>query len=279
MTLRRFACAAFDLDGTLLDGHSQLSPRTKQVMAQLAAAGIPVVVASGRPFSTIPHEVLALEAVRYVITGNGVRIYDKVSNRDIYHCSLRRESLNEILHVTQYYPVGYELFIAGKAFANRSYLNNPTAFGVRDHAYHYLLSTREPVDDVAQFVKVHAGDIDSIGLSLADQALKSQLWQRLEHEVEDIYVTSSLPRLIEVADSRAGKGSALAVVLERLGLSSDGLVAFGDADNDLGMLQFAGLGVAMENGADHLKEAADRIAPRHDQDGVAQVLEELLKEC
>ena len=68
-------------------------------------------------------------------------------------------------------------------------------------------------------------------------------------------------------------------MLERLGLSADGLVAFGDADNDLGMLQFAGLGVAMENGADHLKEAADRIAPRHDQDGVAQVLEELLKEC
>ena len=84
--------------------------------------------------------------------------------------------------------------------------------------------------------------------------------------------------MIEVADQRAGKGPALAVVLERLGLAPDGLAAFGDADNDLGMLQFAGLGVAMENGADHLKAAADRIAPPHDQDGVAQILEELLKE-
>ena len=52
----------------------------------------------------------------------------------------------------------------------------------------------------------------------------------------------------------------------------------GDADNDLGMLDFAGLGVAMENGDRHLKEAADRIAPRHDQDGVAQILEEIMKE-
>ena len=81
MHLRRFACAAFDLDGTLLDAHSQLSPRTKAVMAQLAQAGIPVVVASGRPFSTIPREVLALDAVRYVITGNGVRIYDKTTGK------------------------------------------------------------------------------------------------------------------------------------------------------------------------------------------------------
>ncbi|MEE0510463.1 MAG: HAD family hydrolase [Peptococcaceae bacterium] len=279
MTLRRFACAAFDLDGTLLDGHSQLSPRTKHVMAQLAEAGIPAIVASGRPFSTIPREVLALDAVRYVITGNGVRIYDKHSNRDIYHCSLRKEALDEILHVTQYYPVGYELFIAGQAFANRSYLNDPSAFGVREGAYHYLISTRQPIEDLNQFVQLHAGNIDSLGLSMADQTLKSQLWQRLEHEVEGIYVTSSLPRLIEVADSRAGKGSALAVVLECLGLAADELVAFGDADNDLGMLQFAGLGVAMENGADHLKEAADRIAPPHDQDGVAQILEALLKEC
>ena len=86
-------------------------------MAEMARVGIPVIVASGRPFSTIPPEVLALDAVRYVITGNGVRIYDKLTGRDIYHCSLQPESLDEILHVAQYYPVGYELFIAGRAIS------------------------------------------------------------------------------------------------------------------------------------------------------------------
>ena len=278
MTLRRFTCAAFDLDGTLLDAHSHLSSRTHAVMAEMARVGIPVIVASGRPFSTIPPEVLALDAVRYVITGNGVRIYDKLTGRDIYHCSLQPESLDEILHVAQYYPVGYELFIAGRAFANRAYLNDPTRFGVLGSSFHYLTSTRTPVDDLAAFVRTHTGEIDSLGLSIADQALKEQLWHRLEREVEGIYVTSSLDRLIEVADQHAGKGPALAVVLERLGLAPDGLAAFGDADNDLGMLQLAGLGVAMENGADHLKAAADRIAPPHDQDGVAQILEELMKE-
>ena len=278
MALRRFTCAAFDLDGTLLDAHSRLSARTEAVMARLAQAGIPAVVASGRPFSTIPQEVLALDAVRYVITGNGVRIYDKCTGRDIYHCSLRPESLDEILRVSRYYPVGYELFIAGKAFANRSYLADPSRYGVMGTSFHYLTSTRAPFDDLGDFVRAHTGEIDSLGLSIADQTLKEQLWQRLEREVEGIYVTSSLARLIEVADSHAGKGPALEVVLERLGVTPDGLAAFGDADNDLSMLQLAGLGVAMAGGADHLKEAADRIAPPHEEDGVAQILEELLKE-
>lgn len=277
MALRQFRAAAFDLDGTLLDGHSRLSTRSKAVLDELAQAGIPVIVASGRPFSTIPEEVLALPAVRYVITGNGVRIYDKKSGRDVYHCCLTPTALDGILHVAHYYPVGYEIFIAGHAFANQSYLADPHAYGVQGGAYHYLMSTRTAFDSVDRFVAEHAGQIDSIGLSIAEAPLKEQLWRRLEREVDGIYVTSSLARLIEVADRRAGKGQALAVVLDKLGLAPEDLAAFGDADNDLGMLQLAGLGIAMENGADHLKAAADYIAPPHDQDGVAQVLENLLR--
>lgn len=278
MMLGRLRCVATDLDGTLLDAHSKLSTRTKAIMDHLAHAAIPVIIASGRPFSTIPKEVLALDAVRYIITGNGVCIYDKVAHDFIYHCSLRPQSLDAILALASNYPVGYELFIAGQAYANRAYLNDPMRYGVFSSSYHYLTSTRTPVDDITAFVNDHKGEIDSLGLSIDNQALKKQLWQRLEKEVADIYVTSSLDRLIEIADHRAGKGAALAVVLDHLGLDREGLVAFGDADNDLGMLRFAGLGVAMAGGAAHLKASADCIAPSHEEDGVAQILEKLLKE-
>lgn len=278
MALTHFSCAAFDLDGTLLDGHSQLSPRTKAALDALHGAGIQVIVCSGRPFSTIPEDILAHPAVRYVATGNGVRIYDKVLGKDVFCCTLAPKTLEAVLTLVQYYPVGYEFFIQGKAFANRAYLAEPAVYGADLMSDHYLTTTRTPFDDVHDFVKTHCGNIDSMGLSLADGALKMQLWQRLEREIEGIYVTSSVPRLLEVADARAGKGPAVAAILERLDLDTDGLVAFGDADNDLGMIELAGLGVCMENGEAHLKEAANMIAPRHDQDGVAIVLEKLLKE-
>ena len=278
MALTHFSCAAFDLDGTLLDGHYQLSPRTKVALDDLHRAGVQVIVCSGRPFSTIPKDILAHPAVRFVATGNGVRIFDKALGKDVYCCALAQQTLEDILELVQYYPVGYEFFIQGKAFANRAYLADPALYGADLMSNRYLTTTRAPFDDVRSFITAHRNTIDSMGLSLADMVLKKQLWQRLEHEIEGIYVTSSVPRLLEVADARAGKGPAVAAILERLDLDATGLVAFGDADNDLGMIELAGMGVCMENGEAHLKAAADFIAPRHDQDGVAIVLEKLLKE-
>lgn len=278
MALTHFSCAAFDLDGTLLDGHSQLSPRTKVALDDLHRAGVQVIVCSGRPFSTIPKDILAHPAVRFVATGNGVRIFDKALGKDVYCCALAQQTLEDTLELVQYYPVGYEFFIQGKAFANRAYLADPALYGADLMSNRYLTTTRAPFDDVRSFITAHRNTIDSMGLSLADMVLKKQLWQRLEHEIEGIYVTSSVPRLLEVADARAGKGPAVAAILERLDLDATGLVAFGDADNDLGMIELAGMGVCMENGEAHLKAAADFIAPRHDQDGVAIVLEKLLKE-
>ena len=278
MALTHFSCAAFDLDGTLLDGHSQLSPSTKVALDDLHRAGVQVIVCSGRPFSTIPKDILAHPAVRFVATGNGVRIFDKALGKDVYCCALAQQTLEDILELVQYYPVGYEFFIQGKAFANRAYLADPALYGADLMSNRYLTTTRAPFDDVRSFITAHRNTIDSMGLSLADMVLKKQLWQRLEHEIEGIYVTSSVPRLLEVADARAGKGPAVAAILERLDLDATGLVAFGDADNDLGMIELAGMGVCMENGEAHLKAAADFIAPRHDQDGVAIVLEKLLKE-
>lgn len=278
MALTHFSCAAFDLDGTLLDGHSQLSPRTKVALDDLHRAGVQVIVCSGRPFSTIPKDILAHPAVRFVATGNGVRIFDKALGKDVYCCALAQQTLEDIVELVQYYPVGYEFFIQGKVFANRAYLADPALYGADLMSNRYLTTTRAPFDDVRSFITAHRNTIDSMGLSLADMVLKKQLWQRLEHEIEGIYVTSSVPRLLEVADARAGKGPAVAAILERLDLDATGLVAFGDADNDLGMIELAGMGVCMENGEAHLKAAADFIAPRHDQDGVAIVLEKLLKE-
>lgn len=278
MALTHFSCAAFDLDGTLLDGHSQLSPRTKVALDDLHRAGVQVIVCSGRPFSTIPKDILAHPAVRFVATGNGVRIFDKALGKDVYCCALAQQTLEDIVELVQYYPVGYEFFIQGKAFANRAYLADPALYGADLMSNRYLTTTRAPFDDVRSFITAHRNTIDSMGISLADMVLKKQLWQRLEHEIEGIYVTSSVPRLLEVADARAGKGPAVAAILERLDLDATGLVAFGDADNDLGMIELAGMGVCMENGEAHLKAAADFIAPRHDQDGVAIVLEKLLKE-
>ena len=164
MALTHFSCAAFDLDGTLLDGHSQLSPRTKVALDDLHRAGVQVIVCSGRPFSTIPKDILAHPAVRFVATGNGVRIFDKALGKDVYCCALAQQTLEDILELVQYYPVGYEFFIQGKAFANRAYLADPALYGADLMSNRYLTTTRAPFDDVRSFITAHRNTIDSMGL-------------------------------------------------------------------------------------------------------------------
>lgn len=277
MAFQELKCVAFDLDGTLLNASSQLSARTEHMLHALHEKNIPVVIASGRPFSTIPEKLLQLPAVRYVVTGNGVCIYDTAKQETVLRRSLSPQALLAVIEKTKYYPLAYEFFIDGKAYANESYVRHPEQYGLHEKACQYIQRTRIPVADVDIFVNTHQHVIDSMGLSLQDMTLKTQLWHRLEQEIEDIYVTSSLPRLLEIADHRAGKGAALEVVLSYLSLSQEGLMAFGDADNDKGMLELAGMGVAMGNAEDTLKAVADRITLHHDEDGVANIVEEYLE--
>ena len=251
MALTHFSCAAFDLDGTLLDGHSQLSPRTKVALDDLHRAGVQVIVCSGRPFSTIPKDILAHPAVRFVATGNGVRIFDKALGKDVYCCALAQQTLEDILELVQYYPVGYEFFIQGKAFANRAYLADPALYGADLMSNRYLTTTRAPFDDVRSFITAHRNTIDSMGLSLADMVLKKQLWQqtikmKISNQAAALATCTgkNSPTMLRWADDvRSGdpdnvEGRAAAYYWKNLFAGIDGLEDFtrsreGEAPNNL----------------------------------------------
>ena len=96
-------------------------------------------------------------------------------------------------------------------------------------------------------------------------------------KIPDLYVTSSAPHFIEFAAGSASKESALRVLTQLLGITSAQVMAFGDAENDAEMLSFAGIGVAMGNAAEILKQIADMVTASNAEDGVAQTIEKLLK--
>jgi HAD superfamily hydrolase (TIGR01484 family) len=105
--------------------------------------------------------------------------------------------------------------------------------------------------------------------------------QRLETELKSefnsrLYVTRSLPHFCEILHPQAGKDRALAWISEYLGVRQDETVAFGNGYNDVQMLEWAGLGVAVGGAVSEVLQVADRIAPPIEEDGAAQVLEELL---
>ena len=269
-------CVALDLDGTTLNSQGKLSERTRQAIRAVLERRIHVIVASGRPVSSLPEEVVGIPGIRYAVTSNGAVVRDLETGEILREYKLTPEAAEEILGLTEGMDVAYETFIAGIPYAQASYVADPVRYGAAATAVSYVRRTRKPVKDIRGFIRRHKRELDSIDVVIREG--KEALWKKLETQVEDIYVTSSVPQLLEISYKEAGKASGVRFLLDHLKIAREHLAAFGDGDNDSGMLRLAGVGVAVANAVPGCLAAADRITGSNDEDGVAAELERILAE-
>lgn len=277
MKRQKTTSIALDLDGTTLQSDGRLSERTRQAIMQALRQGVSVFPASGRPFDSMPEEILGIPGIRYVITSNGTAVIDLQTDTCLRKYTLTEESARRILELTQGQEVVFEAFIDGLAYADARYVDDPEVYGAMPGAVNYIQTTRRPVEDMKDFILTHADKLDCLDLVVREEEHKEALWRLLEEKVEDIYITSSVRQLLEVSYKEAGKESALEFLLEYLHLEREHAAAFGDGDNDRGMLQFAGTGIAVANASRGCLEAADHITLSNDEDGVARGIEWLLQ--
>lgn len=274
----RIRCIAIDLDRTTLNTQGKLSGENRKMLEAASDAGIEIVAASGRSLDSLPEEITALKNIRYAVTSNGAAVYDLVNQKYLRQYKMTEDSVRKILALTENQRVAYEAFIDGRPYAQKSYVDDPVSHGATPHAVGYIQSTRIPVEDMRGFMMRHMGELDCLDLVTGDEKLKTNLWKMIGEEVDDVYITSSVPQLLEISHADAGKENGAAFLLELLGLKREELAAFGDADNDRGLLKFAGIGFAVENASDSCKAAADRIVPSNDDNGVAEGIRQILAE-
>lgn len=269
-------CIALDLDRTTLDGQGHLSPGNRESLTDAIQKGVHIVIASGRSFSTLPQDVMEIPGIEYAVTSNGAAVYHIPSGRCLRRYTLTAPSVEKILTLTNTEPLTYEAFVKGVAYAGAAYVRDPVAHGASPQAIPYIQTTRNPVENIQSFILAHKEELDSIDLVLGDSALKQRLWETLQAEIPEIYITTSVPALLELSHRDAGKRSGVRFVAERLGLSPTEIAAFGDGDNDVDMLSYVGCGIAMGNGTPACKAAADYVTLHHTQDGVAYAIHEIL---
>lgn len=270
-------CIALDLDRTTLNREGKLSAENRKALEELIEKGVEVVIASGRAYDTLPEEVTALPGIRYAVCGNGAAVYDLRSDNCIRRCLLSEEAVEAVLAATEKEMVCYEGIIEGVAYADREYVENPMKFNAQPQAVAYVQSTRRMRDDIVAFLRENKHRLDSIDIIVRGEETKRRIWRRLEETVKGVYITSSVEQLLEIADEQAGKKAGVAFVADRLGLRREEIAAFGDADNDIDMLQYAGIGIAMANASAGCRAAADYITRHHAEDGVAYGVREILK--
>lgn len=275
--MKHIKLVASDLDGTLLNKNKEITPRLFAALQKLDELGILFVPATGRPFSTVPQAIKELPFLKYVITSNGAAIYDAAEQKNIIENYLTPEAVDAVIAIARELPVITEYFIEGKAYIAKDIYDDLTPFDLTESHTAYIKNSRTPVADFWNEMKRNDTVLENINLVFKDMELRKEIWDRLKN-LGLSSVTASTTKNIEITSLSATKAKALEKLCEVLGLERKTVLAMGDGDNDMPMIQFAGLGVAMANGEEHIKQAADILADDCNDFGAAKILEQIIEE-
>lgn len=264
---------ALDLDGTLLTTDKRITARTRAAIEECEKRGIQIVPATGRAMRAVPAEILELPGVRYGIFTNGASVWDIREEKSIAAQYIDWQTALKAIEILERYPMLYDLYIEGRGICEAQFLERLEEFGVPPENCRIIRSSRQPVPNLIAYLKEFHPPVQKINLIFREKAVKAEVRRELS-QIDALSVTSSLPWNLEVNAQGATKGGGLERLRAHLNISREETMAFGDGENDLPMLQAAGLGIAMENGADFLKKQADIITLTNDRDGVAAAIEQ-----
>ena len=267
---------ASDLDGTLLNKNKEITPRLFEALKKLNDLGIYFVPSTGRPFGTVPQTIKELPFLKYVTTSNGATIYDAEKKKNIIENYLTPEAVDAIIEIAKELPVITEYFIEGKAYIAKDVYDDLTPFDLTESHKTYIKNSRTPVENFWEEMKRNDTVLENINLVFKDMDLRKQTWNKLK-ALGLASVTAATAINIEITSLFATKAQALEKLCDVLGFTRENVLAMGDGDNDMPMIQFAGIGVAMANGEEHIKQAADIIADDCNDFGAAKILEQIIE--
>ena len=272
----RIRLIALDLDGTLLDGRKRLPPENLLALERAHREGILVVPATGRFFRGMPDHILALPFLRYAITINGAEVWDVQEQRSIFRAELSWALAVAIMEYLDPLPVIYDCYQGGWGWMTQAHYDRAEEYAVSRFSLGMIQRLRTPVPELKAHLREKGVGVQKVQVFFRDQALRTRVLEELPARFPALSVTTSISNNIEINSREATKGNALLGLAAALGLDPDQTMAFGDGLNDLSMLRAAGIGVAMGNAEDQLKEAADWVTADCDHQGVAKALGRLL---
>ena len=259
-----------DLDGTLTNRRKEITPKTKEALFELKRRGGIIVLASGRPTYGIMSLARELELEKtggYILSYNGGRIIDCRTGETVFARELPVASNSKIIALAKAQGVNiltYEDDLIITPNASDEYVEIESAVNG--------LKVKEVPDmenyvtfPVVKFLMLEEGNY----LAMAEPKVKAALGR-------DYSVYRSEPYFLEVLPKGIDKAASLERLLSRLGLSREEMIACGDGYNDLSMIKYAGLGVAMENAVFPVKKASDYVTGSNDDDGIAHVVEKFM---
>ena len=268
-----YKLVAIDLDGTLVTDEKELTPKTMKAIKEASQKGVKIMISSGRSFYRLEKYIDALDLRKenqYTICFNGGMIVENTTKEMIYSKNLDAEEVKELIQL-------------GKT------LGLPIVIYSRDTHY---------TEQVPEVMQKNSKNLKGMNLKIVNfnemnfEEKENYIYKicfidkpeiiiekrkEIPKEIMEKYeITSSVPEYIEIVKKGIKKSEAIKVVMDKYDIKQNEVMAIGDGENDVEMLSFAGLGIAMENAMDDVKEFANDVTTSNNHDGVANAIEKYI---
>ena len=261
-----------DIDGTLTNSQKEVSEATRKAIIEIQEEGKAVVLASGRCFAGIQNtaEKISLNQYdSYILAYNGASVRNSRTGEAIYNIELPRDMIKPLYEAAVEFNVGISVYKDTEII---------TGHGIDQYIKTDARACQMEIREVEDFVGFVDFPVNKCLLSGEPAKMEKILPILRERFGDRISVFRSDPCYIELMPKNIDKAHAIGKLLDKLGKSKEKVICVGDSYNDISMIEYAGLGVAMGNALKEVKDKADFVTDSNDEDGIVKVIEKFMKE-
>lgn len=257
---------AIDIDGTLITPDKSITPRVREILRYVEDKGIMVSLVTGRLYPTCKKYAFELGLSGPCVIYQGAMIIDHRTDKVLYELRIPKDKALEIIRYSREHNLALNVYMDQFTF----YTEKPNQYSILDAQLNEV--ELQVVKDLEEILVN-----DPLKLMFVDDPeIISKLEEKFSNLDKELVALTSLPQFLEIVNKNATKASALKWIADRFNIKREEVMAIGDSHNDIPMLEWAGIGVAMENADEKVKSHADFVTLSNTEDGVAYAIELLV---
>lgn len=260
---------ASDLDGTLSQRPNEIGQPEIDALKEASKQGIYVVIATGRTWGMLTQISEQLYKNDFVVISNGAAIYDIEKGSCDVVSEIPYAKWESIYHQLAESGASFEIYHSGRSLIDRKYVPKFDNFKIPADILEKIKASMDIRDNLLEHLRGES--VEKVNIMNIPKDKYKELYETFEKDAE-LAVTSSFPGNMEVNAAGCGKGKALQHLIDRLGIKNEEVMVFGDADNDIDMLEWAENSFAMANATEAAKKAAKHMTLANTENGVAHAI-------
>lgn len=273
-----YKMVCIDMDGTMLGKRKSISEENKMAVKEVSKRGIKVVVTTGRLYNNAAYYSNLIGASDFVIAGNGAVIKEKYKDKPIFKSELDIDIIKKLLIAAKKCKVVLHLHTIDEVITNSvlsSLITKIVLPDIRNRDFPVNIKVLKDLKNIDDSIKAYKGKVTKC-IMFSPLKERTELFRREIDKIQGITYYCSGGRSIEINKIGVSKGNAVKMLAKYYGIRREEIICIGDNENDISMIEYAGLGIAMGNGILELKEKANYITDTNINDGVRKALEKFI---